>query len=170
MGKSEMGEVCADAGGAVCLMHMRGDPRTMQSEPRYRDVVDEVADFLTEAIARAEQAGVDPDRIWIDPGIGFGKDLRHNLELLNRLEEIVAIGYPVMVGVSRKSFIGNLLGSEADPALVGERLEGSLAAQVLAVASMKIAPRSRICGANANARMGCGQPRWFFVGRSLTLF
>ncbi|MCH7903681.1 MAG: dihydropteroate synthase [Armatimonadetes bacterium] len=132
---SEMAAVCADAGCTVCLMHMLGDPRTMQSAPRYKDVVDDVADALTEAIARAEQAGVDPDRIWIDPGIGFGKTLRHNLELLNRLEEIVAIGYPVLIGVSRKSFIGRLLGSAADPAPVGERLEGSLAAQVLAVAN-----------------------------------
>ena len=135
LSNSEMATVCADAGCAVCLMHMLGDPRTMQTRPQYKNVVDEVADFLTEAIARAEQAGVDPDRIWIDPGIGFGKDVRHNLELLNRLEEIVAIGYPVMVGVSRKSFIGKLLGSEADPAPIGVRLEGSLAAQVLAVAN-----------------------------------
>ena len=132
---SEMATVCADAACTVCLMHMLGDPRTMQVEPRYKDVVDDVAEFLTEAIARAEQPGVDPERIWIDPGIGFGKTVQHNLELLDRLEEIVAIGYPVLIGVSRKSFIGKLLGSEADPAPVGERLEGSLAAQVLAVAN-----------------------------------
>jgi dihydropteroate synthase len=92
-------------------MHMLGgDPRTMQADPRYGDVVSEVGAFLEERLAFAVSEGVREDRVWLDPGIGFGKTLEHNLELLRRLDEIVAIGRPVVVGTSRKSFLGRITG------------------------------------------------------------
>ena len=127
-----LAEVAAEAGCSVCLMHMQGDPRTMQQNPTYDDVVQEVRGYL---LARADFAiakGIAKEKIWIDPGIGFGKTVDHNLELLRHLEAFVNTGYPVLVGVSRKSFIGKLLGN---PALTADqRLEGTLAAQVLAQA------------------------------------
>jgi dihydropteroate synthase len=122
-GDPEMAGVVAEAGGGVCLMHMRGDPRTMQEDPRYEDVVSEVKAFLEERVRFAIDAGVAEDRIWIDPGIGFGKTVGHNLELIARLEEIAAIGRPVLVGVSRKRFIGEF---------AGDREAGTVAANVLA--------------------------------------
>ena len=128
-----MVEVCADAGCTVCLMHMQGEPRTMQEAPFYQDVVSDVRQELIERATFVEKAGVLKERIWLDPGIGFGKTLDHNLLLLARLDELVAIGYPVLIGVSRKSFLGRLLGNEK-PAAVEARLEGSIAAQVLAQA------------------------------------
>lgn len=109
----------------VILMHMRGRPRTMQERPRYRDVVEDVLDFLRERIDAFEAAGGKASRVWIDPGIGFGKTLKHNLEILRRLEEFLRLGRPVLVGLSRKSFIGRILGSSSQPKM---RLEGSLAA------------------------------------------
>lgn len=117
------------SGCAVCLMHMQGLPGTMQQAPHYDDVVGEVEDFLAERVAAAVDAGVDRERIVIDPGIGFGKTLRHNLLLLEALDELVASGVPVLVGVSRKSMIGTLTGRD-----VGHRLAGSLAAMLAAVA------------------------------------
>lgn len=129
---SAMRKVCSDAGCTVCIMHMRGEPRTMQREPSYGDVVADVRDWLLAQAQRAEAEGIPGDRIWLDPGIGFGKTVAHNLELLRRLNELVASGYPTLVGVSRKSFIGKLLGSEAAPLPVGERLEGTLAFQAWA--------------------------------------
>jgi dihydropteroate synthase len=128
-----MVEVCADAGCTVCLMHMQGEPRTMQEAPFYHDVVSEVSRELSERASLIEKAGVLRERIWLDPGIGFGKTLEHNLTLLAHLDELVELGYPVLVGVSRKSFLGRLLGKEK-PAPVELRLEGSIAAQVLAQA------------------------------------
>ncbi len=128
----EMASVCARAACTVCLMHMQGEPRTMQANPIYKDVVLEVGDELLATAERAEQRGVKRENIWIDPGIGFGKSLEHNLQLLNHLDEIVETGYPVLVGVSRKSFIGRLLGSAEKSGPVEERLEGSIAAQVIA--------------------------------------
>ncbi|MEA2421026.1 MAG: dihydropteroate synthase [Thermoleophilaceae bacterium] len=117
-----MAGVVAGAGAGCCLMHMLGDdPRTMQADPRYDDVVSEVKAFLEERLAFAVGEGVGEDRIWLDPGIGFGKTIEHNLELLRRLGEIVAIGRPVVVGTSRKSFLGRLTGraeQERDPATV----------------------------------------------------
>jgi dihydropteroate synthase len=124
----DMAEVCRLAGCTVCLMHMKGDPRTMQNDPTYDDVVAEVRDFLKKRAALARSSGVAAENIWVDPGIGFGKTVEHNLALLHDLATIVDDGYPVVVGVSRKSFIGKILGG----APVGDRLEGSLAAQVLA--------------------------------------
>lgn len=112
----------------VILMHMQGTPRTMQAEPRYRDVVREVRDFLAAQIDFAVRAGVARERIVIDPGIGFGKTLEHNLSLLRELPELLSLGQPLLVGASRKRFIGHVLNLEAD-----ERLEGSLAAAVAAV-------------------------------------
>ena len=105
----------AEAGAGLVLMHMQGTPRTMQDEPRYEDVVGEVAAFLLERAHSAVTAGVDPASIVVDPGIGFGKTTDHNLELIRRLGEMVATGWPVMVGASRKGFLGRITG-EQDPA------------------------------------------------------
>ncbi len=130
--ESAMAEICASSGCSVCVMHMQGLPRTMQRSPSYDDVVEEVSSFL---LAKAEElagVGIARERVWIDPGIGFGKTVSHNLRLLRELPRFVASGYPVLIGVSRKSFIGKLLGSEDAPLPVGERLEGTLAAQAWA--------------------------------------
>jgi len=121
-------EAAAESGLPVCLMHMQGEPRTMQSGPRYSDVVGEVKGFLMERVAACEAAGIGRQRILLDPGFGFGKTLEHNLQLLARLDELAASGLPVVVGLSRKSMIGKLLGVE-----VGERLPASIALAVLAV-------------------------------------
>jgi dihydropteroate synthase len=122
-----MAEVVASAGAECCLMHMLGDPRTMQADPRYDDVVDEVKAFLLERLSFAVGLGIDEERIMVDPGIGFGKTVAHNLQLLARLEEIVALGRPVVIGTSRKSFLGKLTG-----AAVGDRLPGTIATNVIA--------------------------------------
>jgi dihydropteroate synthase len=118
----------ADRGLDCCLMHMLGEPRTMQADPRYDDVVSDVKAFLEERMAFAIAAGVPEERIQLDPGIGFGKTVEHNLELLRRLDEIVALGRPVVVGTSRKSFIGKLTGRD-----VTERVYGTVATCVLAL-------------------------------------
>jgi len=119
----ELAEVVAETGVDVCLMHMRGIPRTMQDDPRYDDVVSDVASFLEERIAFAIEAGIAEDRICVDPGIGFGKTPHHNLELLRRLDRIVSLGRPVLVGVSRKSTLARVLGEQgvvgSDAASVG---------------------------------------------------
>jgi dihydropteroate synthase len=129
-GDRELAGLVAARGAGVCLMHMRGEPRTMQDDPRYDDVVDDVRAFLEERVAHAVAAGVREDRIWVDPGIGFGKTTEHNLELLRRLDELVALGLPVVVGTSRKSFLGRITGRDADA-----RLPGTIATNVLALAS-----------------------------------
>lgn len=120
--------VVAESGADCCLMHMQGEPRTMQADPSYGDVVDDVRGFLEERAAFAVAEGVAPERIQVDPGIGFGKTLAHNLTLLRRLDEIAALGFPVVVGVSRKSFLGALTGREV-PA---DRVAATVAANVLA--------------------------------------
>ena len=107
----ELAGAVAESGAALCLMHMRGEPRTMQAAPLYDDVVAEVAAFLEERLAHAVGAGIDEDRICLDPGFGFGKTPDHNLELLRRLDRIVAIGRPVMVGISRKSTLARVVSS-----------------------------------------------------------
>src|SRR5262249_38284320 len=122
--------LCAAERVPVVLMHMQGTPATMQARPRYRDVVAEVARFLAGRAAAAEAAGVPRDAIVVDPGIGFGKTTAHNCLLLRRLDGLVALGYPVLVGVSRKGFIGRLLGERGPE----ERLFGTAAALALAVA------------------------------------
>ena len=121
-----MAEVCAGAGVSLVLMHMKGTPRTMQDDPTYDDVVAEVRDFLAAAMDRAVAAGVDEDRILVDPGIGFGKTAEHNLELIDRLGELRDLGRPIVLGASRKSFLGRLTGRE-----VGERLGGTIAANAI---------------------------------------
>jgi len=123
-----MRAVVAEHDAAVIIMHMRGDPRTMQVKPRYRDVVGDIMTFLEARIDEAQGAGIDPRKIMVDPGIGFGKTIDHNLEILRRLREFKALGKPIVVGVSRKSFIGGISGLPAS-----ERLPGSIAAAVLAV-------------------------------------
>ena len=120
--------VVAERKAHCCLTHMLGEPRTMQQDPRYDDVVSDVKAFLEERLAFAVGEGVPEERVWLDPGIGFGKTVAHNLELLRRLEEIVAIGRPVVVGTSRKSFLGKLAGGRPE----GERLPGTIATNVLA--------------------------------------
>ena len=128
-GDPAIGGLCAERGVGLVLMHMRGDPRTMQEEPRYEDVVDEVKAFLAERTEVAVAAGVPEERIWLDPGIGFGKTVDHNLELLRRLGELRELGRPLVVGTSRKSFIGKIDGSD-----VGDRIGGTIASSVLAAA------------------------------------
>ncbi|NOY45912.1 MAG: dihydropteroate synthase [Deltaproteobacteria bacterium] len=124
-----MAGTVAELGAGLVVMHMRGDPRTMQSDTRYADLVGEIFRALEESVDRAVEAGVPRERVWVDPGIGFGKSAEQNLVLLRRLEEFRSLGCPVLVGASRKSFIGRTLGIE-DPK---DRLEGSLAAAVVAV-------------------------------------
>ena len=120
--------VVAEARCPVILMHMLGEPKTMQRNPRYDDVVREVREFLVGRVESALAAGVEEENIILDPGIGFGKMLEHNLELLNRLDSIVELGFPVLIGASRKRFIGRLTGVEE----ARERLFGTVAANVLA--------------------------------------
>lgn len=128
-GDPEMASLCAERGATVVLMHMLGEPRTMQEDPRYRDVVAEVKAFLAERLEAAVAAGIEEDRVWLDPGIGFGKTAAHNMELLRRLGELRELGRPLVVGTSRKSFIGRVDGSPAD-----RRLGGTIASSVLAAA------------------------------------
>ena len=110
-GDPALAGVVADSEACLCLMHMLGEPRTMQNDPRYADVVSDVKAFLEERLEAATDAGIDEERICLDPGIGFGKTVEHNLELVARLDEIVALGRPVLVGASRKRFLGRLLGT-----------------------------------------------------------
>jgi dihydropteroate synthase len=128
-GDPDLAGVVADADAYLCLMHMLGEPRTMQKGPRYDDVVSEVAAFLGERLAFATDAGIREDRICLDPGIGFGKTVEHNLELLNRLGEIVALGRPVLVGASRKRFLGRVMG---DPEAVTGPVAAGVAVAVMA--------------------------------------
>ena len=123
----EVAALCADRGASLILMHMQGTPRTMQDDPRYVDVVDDVRAFLAERIGVATAAGVPEGRIWVDPGIGFGKTLEHNLELLRRLGELRDLGRPIVVGTSRKSFIAKIDGSG-----VGDRTGGTIASSLFA--------------------------------------
>ena len=124
----ELAGLVADRGATCCLVHMQGEPRTMQADPRYDDVVAEVIDFLEQRLAFAVSEGVAEEKVWLDPGIGFGKTVEHNLELLRRLDEICAIGRPVVVGTSGKGFIGRITGRpEAD------RLPGTIATNVMAL-------------------------------------
>jgi dihydropteroate synthase len=125
----ELAGVVADGGAYLCLVHMLGEPRTMQDDPRYEDVVADVARFLEERLAFAVAQGIPEERVALDPGIGFGKTVEHNLELLARLDELTALGRPILVGLSRKRFLGRVLG---DPdALTGPVTTG-VAAAVLA--------------------------------------
>jgi dihydropteroate synthase len=127
-GDPEMAPLVAERGAGCCLMHMLGEPRTMQDDPRYEDVVSDVKAFLEERLAFARAAGISEDKILLDPGIGFGKTVEHNLELLRRLDELVALGRPLVIGTSRKSFLGRITGN-SDPQ---KRLPGTIATNVLA--------------------------------------
>jgi len=129
-GDPGMAALCAERGCGVVLMHMLGSPRTMQDDPRYDDVVAEVKAFLAERLDAAVAAGIAEEQIWLDPGIGFGKTLDHNTELLRRLGELRELGRPLVVGTSRKSFIGRLDGSPAS-----ERIGGTIASSLLAAAN-----------------------------------
>jgi dihydropteroate synthase len=125
----ELAGVVADSGSYLCLMHMLGEPHTMQDDPRYDDVVSEVAAFLEERLSFAVEAGIPEERICVDPGIGFGKTVEHNLELVARLDEIVALGRPVVMGASRKRFLGRVLG---DPDALTGPVAAGVAVAVLA--------------------------------------
>ncbi len=126
----EMLPLVASRGVPICLMHMKGLPKDMQRDPRYDDVVGEIMDFLRERAEVAMEAGVERDDILVDPGIGFGKTLEHNLEILRRLEEFKSLGYPLLLGTSRKSFIGAILDLPVE-----ERLEGTAASVALGIAA-----------------------------------
>jgi dihydropteroate synthase len=134
-GDPAMAAVVAQSGAECCLMHMLGEPRTMQREPRYGDVVDDVKAFLERRLAFAVGEGIAEERVLLDPGIGFGKTLEHNLQLLRRLRELAALGRPLVVGTSRKSFLGRILeraGAAGEQASVQARLPGTIATCVLA--------------------------------------
>jgi dihydropteroate synthase len=124
----QLAGLCAERECTVVLMHMQGTPRTMQESPAYDDVVEDVRAFLGERIEFAMRQGIAEERIWVDPGIGFGKNVDHNLELLRRLGELRELGRPIVVGTSRKRFIGELTGREVD-----DRLGGTIASNVLAL-------------------------------------
>jgi dihydropteroate synthase len=121
-----MTAIAAETGAPVILMHMSGDPKTMQTDPQFEDVVGDTCLFLHERLEAAIAAGVERDRVILDPGLGFGKTVEHNLQILSRLREFRSLGLPIMVGASRKGFIGKISGPEG-------RLEGSLAAAAAAV-------------------------------------
>jgi dihydropteroate synthase len=131
-GDPAMAAVVAESGAYLCLMHMLGEPRTMQDDPRYDDVVSDVVAFLEERLSVATAAGIPEERICVDPGIGFGKTPEHNVELLNRLGEVASLGRPVVVGASRKRFLGRLLG---EPEATEGPMSASIAAAVIAVAA-----------------------------------
>jgi dihydropteroate synthase len=155
----EMAELVAETGVHCCLMHMLGEPRTMQLNPRYDDVVSDVKAFLEERLAFAVDHGVDEERVWLDPGIGFGKTLEHNLELLRRLDELVAIGRPLVIGTSRKSFLGKLTGRD-----VAERLSGTIATNVLAyergASIFRVHDVAEVADALKVAAATVGSPTW----------
>jgi dihydropteroate synthase len=134
-GDPEMAAIVADAGAECCLMHMLGEPRTMQREPAYEDVVYEVKAFLEQRMDYAISQGISEQRLLLDPGIGFGKTAAHNLELLRRLPELAELGRPLLIGTSRKSFLGHVTAGAAgreQPAAVSERLPATIASNVLA--------------------------------------
>ena len=151
------GAVAAELGVAWAAMHMQGEPATMQDDPRYGDVVAEVVDHLVSVAESAVAAGV--PEVWIDPGIGFGKTAAHNLALLAHLDAFVATGFPVLVGTSRKGFIGRLLGDSDGtdaPAPLDDRLEGSLATATWAMASGAQMVRAHDVRATAQAALVIG--------------
>ncbi len=124
----DMTEVVAGSGVSLVIMHIKGTPQNMQKNPQYKNVIDEIYDYLEDRTVIAINSGIKPEKIIVDPGIGFGKTLEHNLEILNRINEFKMLGYPLMLGASRKSFVGGILDLPVE-----ERLEGSLAAAVYGV-------------------------------------
>jgi dihydropteroate synthase len=141
-----MVELVAERRVPVVIMHMKGEPKSMQDNPEYHDLIGEIKEFLIGRTKKAKEWGIEPRNIVIDPGIGFGKKAEHNLELLRRLEEFKNLGHPILVGASRKSFIGKLLDLD-----IGERLEGSLAA--VAVATMNGANIVRVHDVKESVRV-----------------
>ncbi len=139
-------EICADSDAAVCLMHMQGNPANMQDNPVYDDVLEEVKGFLRQRAAAAEAAGIARNRILLDPGFGFGKSVAHNLALLRGLDKLAAEGYPLLVGLSRKSVLGAVTGQA-----VSDRVSGSVAAALLAVMRGALVLRVHDVAATANA-------------------
>jgi dihydropteroate synthase len=129
-GDVAMARLVAERGCEVVLMHMLGQPRTMQDAPRYDDIVADVRGFLAERVRYAQSQGIAAERIWLDPGIGFGKTTDHNLELLARLDELLDLGRPIVIGTSRKTFLGTIANGRGP----GERLPGTIATNVLALA------------------------------------
>ena len=126
-----------EAGVPVCLMHMKGEPKTMQAQPEYRNVLREVSSFLMERVRVAEQAGIAPENILLDPGFGFGKTLEHNLQLLAAQDQLRVLGYPLLIGMSRKTMLGQITGRD-----VAERLPASLA--VATISALKGASVIRV--------------------------
>ena len=124
-----MAEVVARHGALCCVMHIQGTPQTMQQNPQYEDVVRDISRYFEERLALAQRTGIPRENIWLDPGIGFGKTVQHNLEILRRLREFTAFGLPILIGTSRKSFIGKILG-DLPPE---ERLEGTAATVAIAI-------------------------------------
>ncbi|GIV20816.1 MAG: dihydropteroate synthase [Armatimonadota bacterium] len=124
-----MAEVVAQHGALCCIMHIQGTPQTMQQNPQYEDVVRDISRYFEQRLAMAERAGIPREHIWLDPGIGFGKRVEHNLEILRRLREFTVFGLPLLIGTSRKSFIGKVLG-DLPPE---ERLEGTAATVAIAI-------------------------------------
>ncbi len=161
-----MAEVIAEHDASVIIMHMQGTPRTMQKSPKYGDVMADISAFLGDRIAAAEKAGIRANKIMIDPGIGFGKSLDHNLEILTRLRELRSLGKAIAIGVSRKSFIGKITGSSVD-----DRLGGSLATAVLAAANGANVIRAHDVPETAQAlrvawhiiRLADGEPRKYLI-------
>ena len=149
-------EVVAGSQAAICLMHMQGEPRTMQADPRYEDVVRDVHHFLSQRVRDCETAGMERSRLVIDPGFGFGKTVEHNLRLLAALDDFARDGLPVLAGLSRKSMIGQLTGRRAD-----ERLAGSVALAALAVAQGASIVRAHDVAATVDAvRIAAAMRKW----------
>lgn len=160
-GDPEMAAVVARSGAECCLMHMLGEPRTMQREPRYGDVVDDVKAFLERRLAFAVAQGIREECVLLDPGIGFGKTLEHNLQLLQRLRELAALGRPLVVGTSRKSFIGRIRAAAGAGARVGAGVEAAAGARAGTGARAGAGTAARAGagtgeGAGAEARAGTG--------------
>lgn len=146
LGREGATEAAAATGLPICLMHMQGDPASMQAAPTYTDVVAEVSDYLRQRVAHCEQCGIARERLLLDPGFGFGKSLRHNMQLLQGLPRLAALGLPLLVGLSRKSLIGKLIGRE-----VQERLPASLGLAVLAAERGAAIIRTHDVAATADA-------------------
>jgi dihydropteroate synthase len=158
---ASLAPVVAGTGAAFVVMHRKGTPADMQLDPTYADVVGEVAGFLESRAVEAVELGIED--VWIDPGIGFGKTARHNLELLAGLPDLVALGYPVLVGTSRKSFLGKVaagtVSGDGPPAPVADRLEGSIASAVWAMAKGAAAVRVHDVSATVQAARIVGEMR-----------
>ena len=154
-GDPRMAPLVADAGCLVVLMHMLGEPKTMQKEPHYYDVVDEVREFLLRRAEYAVTAGIKPENIALDPGVGFGKTLNHNLTLLRHLDAIVDLGFPVLLGASRKRFLGGITGAEE----AKDRVFGTVATTILAYESGVTLFRVHDVRANSEALAVAGAVR-----------